>query len=108
MYKKVNDAHATIYGSQYAPNLYGHVDFYSVANGSEVFVEVWGLPLYEPALNDDNPIGPFGFHIHEYGICQITNPQEPFESAGGHWNPDDYRSQPAGDSGKRIGCGVIY
>ena len=24
-----------------------------------------------------------------------------------HENPDDYRSQPAGDAGKRIGCGVI-
>lgn len=24
-----------------------------------------------------------------------------------HLNPDDYRSQPAGDSGPRIGCGVI-
>ena len=25
-----------------------------------------------------------------------------------HLNPDDYRTQPAGDSGPRIGCGVIY
>ncbi|MGJ0847981.1 recombinase family protein [Tissierella praeacuta] len=25
-----------------------------------------------------------------------------------HLNPDDYRSQPAGNSGKRIACGVIY
>jgi len=24
-----------------------------------------------------------------------------------HENPDDYRSQPSGDAGKRIGCGVI-
>ncbi|MCT8975331.1 superoxide dismutase family protein [Clostridium sp. CX1] len=24
-----------------------------------------------------------------------------------HESPDDYRSQPAGDSGKRLGCGVI-
>ncbi|MFB4474316.1 superoxide dismutase family protein [Oceanobacillus caeni] len=24
-----------------------------------------------------------------------------------HENPDDYRSQPSGNSGKRIGCGVI-
>lgn len=24
-----------------------------------------------------------------------------------HENPDDYRTQPAGDSGKRLGCGVI-
>lgn len=25
-----------------------------------------------------------------------------------HLNPDDYRTQPAGNSGLRIGCGVIY
>ena len=25
-----------------------------------------------------------------------------------HRMPDDYRSQPAGDSGERIGCGVIW
>jgi Cu-Zn family superoxide dismutase len=24
-----------------------------------------------------------------------------------HQNPDDYRSQPAGNSGKRLACGVI-
>jgi Cu-Zn family superoxide dismutase len=24
-----------------------------------------------------------------------------------HQNPDDYRSQPAGDAGKRLACGVI-
>ena len=24
-----------------------------------------------------------------------------------HQMPDDYRSQPAGDSGERIGCGII-
>lgn len=24
-----------------------------------------------------------------------------------HENPDDYRTQPAGNSGKRIACGVI-
>lgn len=25
-----------------------------------------------------------------------------------HQNPDDFRSQPSGDSGKRMACGVIY
>ena len=24
-----------------------------------------------------------------------------------HLNPDDYRTQPAGDAGKRVACGVI-
>lgn len=25
-----------------------------------------------------------------------------------HQNPDDYRSQPAGDAGKRLACGIIW
>ncbi len=24
-----------------------------------------------------------------------------------HQNPDDYRTQPAGDAGKRLACGII-
>src|SRR5699024_910818 len=125
-----------------------------VEGGTEGFVEVWGLPLYEPAYNDEDPIGPLGFHIHQYGLCQIQDPMDPYESAGGHWNPtdqphgnhagdfpvlfsnngyarmsfftdkfkpadiigrsviihqnpEDYRTQPSGDSGSRIACGVI-
>jgi len=148
-----NRAYAEFKGSIYAPDLRGYVYFYEVEGGTEVFVEVWGLPSYKPA-NGGEPIGPFGFHIHEYGICEITNPMDPFSSAGGHYNPtdqphgnhagdlpvlfsndgyarmsvftskfkprdiigrsiiihqnpDDYRSQPAGNAGKRIGCGLI-
>lgn len=153
MYNNINRAYAKLRGSVYAPNLTGDVYFYGVEGGTEVFVEVWGLPLYQPA-NGSNPIGPFGFHIHQYGICQIIDPMDPYLSAGSHYNPDnqphgnhagdfpvlfsnngyarmsfftdrfrvsdiigrsvlihqnpdDYRTQPAGDSGKRIGCGVI-
>lgn len=151
----INRAYAHLKGSMYAPNLSGSVYFYSVKGGTEVFVEVWGLPLYKPASNEHDPISPFGFHIHEYGVCEISNPDDPYISAGGHYNPtnqphgnhagdfpvlfsnngyarmsfftdkfkprdiigksviihqnpDDYRSQPAGNSGKRIACGVIY
>lgn len=150
----INRAMAIITGSIYAPNLYGNVYFVSVEGGTEVFAEIWGLPLYEPASGNMQPISPFGFHIHEYGICEITDPQDPFISAGGHYNPtnqphgnhagdfpvvfsndgyarmgfftdkfkpadiigrsvllhqnpDDFRSQPSGNSGKRMGCGVI-
>lgn len=153
MYNKINKACAKIKGSHYAPNLSGYVYFYAVEGGTEVFVEVWGLPMYQPG-NGEDPIGPFGFHIHEYGICEITDPEDPYLSAGQHYNPDyqphgnhagdfpvlfsnngyarmsfftdrftvediidrsvlihenpdDYRTQPSGDSGKRIGCGVI-
>lgn len=154
MYYEVNRAYAQFKGSIYAPDLRGDIYFYLVKGGTEVHVEVSGLPLYKPGTDGNNPISPFGFHIHEYGLCQITNPEDPYKSAGGHYNPDnephgnhagdfpvlfsnngyarmsfftdrfepkdiigksviihqnpdDYRTQPAGDSGKRIGCGVI-
>lgn len=145
---------AEIRGSDLAPNLRGYVIFTDVPYGSEVFVEVEGLPNYKPAEAGRNPIGPHGFHIHQHGTCKMGDPNDPFKEAGEHWNPDnqphghhasdfpvlfsnngyarmsfftdrfnvqevigktviihenpdDYRTQPAGDSGKRIGCGVI-
>ena len=151
----ITTVYANVTGSSYAPDLHGTVCFYSVAGGTEVSAEFWGLPLYEPATEDSQPIGPFGFHIHEYGVCEINNPDSPFESAGGHYNPynephgnhagdfpvvfsnngyarmsfftdkfkpediigrsvllhenpDDFKSQPSGNAGKRMACGVIY
>jgi len=147
-------AYAEVRGSNLAPNLRGYVIFTNTPYGTEVFVEISGLPKYEPADGNEDPIGPHGFHIHEHGTCDIGDPDDPFQSAGGHWNPynqphghhpgdfpvlfsndgytrmafftnrftiedvlgksiivhqnpDDYRTQPAGDAGKRIGCGVI-
>ncbi|GAB4073802.1 superoxide dismutase family protein [Barrientosiimonas marina] len=147
-------AHAEIKGSPLAPNLRGYVKFTDVPNGTRVSVRVMGLPSYQEAQNDQAPIGPHGFHIHEDGACSIGDNSDPYQSAGGHWspddqphgnhagdfpvlfsnngharmtfftdrfkssdvtgksiiihqNPDDYRTQPAGDAGKRIGCGVI-
>lgn len=152
-YDKIT-AYAKIYGSHLAPNIYGNIFFDDVPGGTEVYVELWGLPNYEPAKDGLDPIGPFGFHIHEYGLCEITDPDQPFLSAGEHYNPtnqphgnhagdfpvifsnngyarmcfftdkfkpkdvigraviihqnpDDYRTQPSGNSGKRIACGVI-
>ncbi|GGJ93989.1 hypothetical protein GCM10007063_15630 [Lentibacillus kapialis] len=147
-------AYAQISGSKLAPYLQGYVLFKDVPNGAEVTVEVIGLPKYRPAHGDVAPIGPHGFHIHENGDCAMGDETDPFQQAGGHWNPynqphghhpgdfpvlfsndgyarmsfftnrfkskdiigkaiiihqnpDDYRSQPSGDAGKRIGCGVI-
>ncbi len=147
---------ARLSGSNMYPNIRGLVKFYDAPGGTDVEVTVWGLPNYVPASQTPNnqPIGPHGFHIHENGSCKITDPNNPFESAGGHWNPtnqphgnhagdfpvlfsnggyanmtfftdkfkpedvicksviihenpDDYRTQPAGNSGTRIACGVI-
>ena len=144
---------ANIKGSSLAPNLKGIVYFKDVPGGTEIYVEVIGLPSFKPGTDKTPPIGPHGFHIHEIGNCDEHN-HEPFAKAGGHWNPtnqphgnhagdfpvlfsnngyarmafftnkfkvsdaigravvihenpDDYRTEPAGDSGKRIGCGII-
>jgi len=145
---------ANIKGGPIRPQIQGVVIFYEVPNGTWVCIEVKGLPPYQPATNGQDPIGPHGFHIHEFGNCEVGDPQNPFQAAGGHWNPtnqphgnhagdfpvlfsnqgyarmcfftnafipyqvidksviihlnpDDYRTQPAGDSGKRLACGVI-
>lgn len=145
---------AYVKGGPLAPQLNGTVIFRSVPGGTEVCVEVFGLPAYKPANNGKPPVGPHGFHIHEFGNCEIGNTSEPFKEAGEHWNPtkqphgnhagdfpvlfsnngyarmcfftnkfsvqnvvgkaviihenpDDYRTQPAGAAGKRLGCGVI-
>ena len=147
-------AYAEIVGSPLAPQLHGMVTFRDMAACTEVCVEVSGLPAYKPAQNGQSPIGPHGFHIHEKGLCQVGDPNQPFQSTDGHWNPtnqphgnhagdfpvlfsnsgyskmcfltnkfhvqdvigksvvihqnpDDYRTQPSGNSGKPLGCGVI-
>ena len=145
---------AEIRGGPLAPEIQGTVLFQDLPGGTMISVYVTGLPAYQPATSEQAPIGPFGFHIHEFGNCIVGDPQNPFQAAGGHWNPtrephgnhagdlpvlfsnhgmaqfnfftdrcqvkdlldrtviihqnhDDYRSQPAGASGKRLACGVI-
>lgn len=145
---------AMIKGGPLAPNLNGMVTFEEVQGGTMVTAAIYGLPPYSPAENNMSPIGPFGFHIHDKGSCEIGNPNSPFEAAGGHWNPDDqphgnhagdfpvlfsnngfawatfftsrflprdvvgksivihqnpddYRTQPSGNGGKRLACGII-
>ncbi len=149
-----NTAAAYIRGGPLAPQIMGTVCFRDVPGGCEVRIEVTGLPPYRPAVKGEDPVGPHGFHLHQFGTCQVGNPDDPFQAAGGHWNPDgqphgnhagdfpvlfsnngyarmcfftdrfkvrqiigkaviihqnpdDYRTQPAGDAGKRLACGVI-
>lgn len=75
-------AYAKILGGNLAPSIYGNIFFDDVPGGTEVYVEVWGLPEYKPASNGKDPVGPFGFHIHELGKCEIRDPNNPFASAG--------------------------
>lgn len=145
---------ARIEGGPLAPDIKGHVVFVKLPKGTEVYAEVTGLPNYQPGKGDQDPIGPHGFHVHENGVCKVGDPENPFQAAGGHWNPgnqphgnhagdfpvlfsndgyarmsfftdqfnvsdiigksiiihqnpDDYRSQPSGDAGKRLACGLI-
>lgn len=149
-----NIAVANIQGGPLAPTMRGTMYFVRAAGGTNVYVEVSGLPPYSPAVGNASPIGPHGFHIHQNGTCEVGDPADPFQAAGGHWNPtnqphgnhagdfpvlfsndgvarmwfytnkfnvedvigksviihqnpDDYRTQPAGNSGKKLACGVI-
>ncbi|MDR3645647.1 MAG: superoxide dismutase family protein [Clostridia bacterium] len=145
---------AEMKGSALAPNLTGTVQFFDAPGGTVVRADVCGLPPYKPAPQGGQPIGPFGFHIHEGPICGLGDGRNAFMGAAGHYNPkgqphgnhagdlpvlfsnngcahmivytsqfkpshvvghtviihqnpDDFRTQPAGNSGARIGCGVI-
>lgn len=145
---------ARIQGGPLAPGINGVVRFTEVPGGTWVCANLNGLPPYQPATDNKPPVGPHGFHIHEYGRCEAGDPTNPFQSAGGHWNPtaqphgnhagdfpalfsyggrailcfftdrfrpqdvvgrsvvihenpDDFRTQPAGASGKRLACGAI-
>lgn len=88
-YKNRTKSYAKIKGGNLYPEIEGVIFFDEVEGGTEVLVEVCGLPEYVPGNEDTQPIGPHGFHIHENGICEIEDPDNPFESAGGHYNPTD-------------------
>lgn len=85
---------AHVRGGPLAPQIQGTVSFKDVPGGTEVLAEIRGLPPYQPAENHRDPIGPHGFHIHEFGNCEIGDPRDPFQAAGKHWNPD---KQPHGN-----------
>ena len=85
---------AYITGGPSNPEIRGTVTFTKVTGGTEVAVQVYGLPSYKPAADGNPPVGPHGFHIHETGNCTAGNPAEPFSLAGGHWNPTN---QPHGN-----------
>lgn len=87
-------ATARFHGGPLARELTGTVIFKDVPGGTFVTVQVTGLPTYRPAIGNQPPIGPHGFHIHEYGSCDVGDPTNPFQAAGEHWNPTN---QPHGN-----------
>lgn len=89
-----SQARAILKGGPLAPTLKGFVVFTDVPGGTEVYTEVTGLPAFSPAKDGKPQVGPFGFHIHENGNCDIGDPANPFMSAGGHFNPTN---QPHGN-----------
>jgi len=55
-----------------------------------------------PALFSNNGIASMSFFTSKFKVADIIG-----RSVVIHQNPDDYRSQPAGNSGKRLACGII-
>ena len=75
MYKNCDiRAIADIRGGPFGSRYQGVVIFSDVPGGTEVYVEVVGLPQFKPAPPDGQPVGPHGFHIHEYGDCRVGDP----------------------------------
>jgi Cu-Zn family superoxide dismutase len=56
-----------------------------------------------PVLFSNNGHAIMGFFTNRFKTKDVVG-----KSVIIHENPDDYRSQPAGNAGKRLACGVIY
>lgn len=130
------EACASLTGSSGYSSIKGEVAFYSLWQGSLVYVMVTGLPEIEGACSGQM----FGFHLHEgdshYNPGQCPHPMHagdfpallanngcammlfyterfhPKEAIGKkvviHQMPDDFRSQPSGNSGEPLASGDVY
>lgn len=146
------DSIAEINGGTIYPEIHGFVYFKEIEDGTEVYINISGLPKFSRDKNLN--IAPFGFHIHDGKSCDKGTDDNPFPKSGMHYNPDnqphgnhagdfpvifsnsgiskmcfftdrfkpidiidktviihqspdDYISQPSGNTGKKIACGVI-
>lgn len=144
-------AAAQLRGSNDYPQIFGTVRFYCADFGNIlVSAVVAGLPTSYDGCESKF----IAMHIHENGVCDACS-DDPFSSAGGHYNPndcphpahagdlaplfvlgsgrawsvtlydsftaneiigksviihkmpDDFMTQPSGNSGERIACGKI-
>lgn len=77
---------ARVQGNENNPSLKGEVLFYQLDDG--VYIRAYIINL--PNVNSKGEYTKFhGFHIHEFGNCDIGTPQDPFSSTGGHFNPNN-------------------
>ena len=124
----VTRAVAHIRGSQDFPDLHGTVQFRQMPRGVLVTAEIVNLPTEGFPKN-----GIFGFHTHAgharsgpdhagdlpplfgnngYAWMEVLTDRFALGEVIGrtviiHRQPDDFTSQPAGNAGMRIGCGII-
>lgn len=76
-----------IQGSQQYSQIRGVVYFYDVPGGTEVCVQVEGLPPDSPA-GVTPMVGPFfAFHLHAGAQCIPTGGDGAFDDTNGHYNP---------------------
>ncbi len=122
-------------GTKVTAAIYG-LPPYSPAQNGEAQIGPFGFHLHENgSCEAGNPEAPFeaagqhwnpdnqphGNHAGDFPVlfsndgfsrmCFFTNRFQPEDVIGKtviiHQSPDDYRTQPAGDSGKRLACGLI-
>ena len=55
-----------------------------------------------PVLFSNNGVARMCFFTNKFKVADIIG-----KAVVIHQSPDDYRTQPAGDAGKRLACGVI-
>ena len=127
-------ASAVIRGNEEHPDIYGTALLYSFCGGTLLAVQAAGLPVDFPACtraffgfhihegtscsgNSEDPFADTGTHWNPGGCAHpnhavvYTDAFRPEEVLGRtlviHSSPDDFTSQPSGNSGEKIACGKI-
>ena len=131
------DAIARVSGNNSAPCLYGSVKFYTMGRNVLVVADICGLPKTDTdffamhiheGLDCENSLGHYDPDNRKHPLHAGDLP--PLMSCGGyaftsvltdrfripevigktliiHSRPDDFHSQPSGNAGEKIACGII-